>query len=72
MKKKEKGSEAICLTHSGSLIQFVKAPDKNCISYLRFRDGRGHYLGSLDKNWHKKELKKIQKWINLILKEQDK
>lgn len=66
---KKKKQENICLSNSGTLIQFIKAPSKDYISYLRFEGQHGDYLGALDANLERKELKKLQRWINHILKE---
>lgn len=66
--KSKKDIPAICLSSTGSLIQFIKAPNKNYLSVLRFEDGNGEYLGALDKEWARKDLRQLQRWVNACLK----
>ncbi len=57
----------ILLDRTGAKIQFVSAPNKDYIPYLRFEDGCGHYLGALDMNWDRKKLRQLQRWVNKTL-----
>lgn len=60
--------EHIRIDPTGTAIQFNEAPNKNYLSYLRFQDEYGRYLGSLDPEQHRKQLRQLQRWVNKCLK----
>lgn len=49
-------------------IQFNQAPNKNYMSYLRFEDEYGRYLGALDPERDRKALRQLQRWVDNCLK----
>ena len=55
------------LDRTGTAIQFIKAPNKDYMSYLRFQDEYGRYLGALDPERDRKTLRQLQRWINQCL-----
>ena len=59
--------KSIVLTRSGTEILFIPAPNKDYVPYFNFRDGQGKYLGSLDPQWDRRELRQLQRWINKML-----
>ena len=60
----------IPLEDTGTKVQFISmGGDENYISYLRFEDEYGRYLGSLDGISHRKKLRQLQRWVDKCLKE---
>lgn len=54
---------------TGTKIQFNEAPNKYFLHSLRFEDEYGRYLGALDRNWNRKALRQLQRWVNKCLGE---
>ena len=59
------------ITLSGGKIQFIEAPNSDYLSYLRFEDAHGNYLGALDGNWDRKHLRQLQRWVYKCLKDSE-
>ncbi len=68
IKEGKRAPKHIELYQTGTKIQFCEAPNENYISYFRFEDEYGRYLGSLDSEEHRKQLRQLQRWLNKILK----
>jgi len=52
----------------GLKVEFIGAPTKEYIPYLRFSNYDGTYLGAMDKKLNRRQLLRLREWITKVLK----